>query len=255
MKFTTKSSEVQRGPENYLRNFKKDAETKVRFLQDVDDWEEFWEHYSTDRKSFPCTGERDTCPGCTSDNEEVAKASRKYGTYVYYVKDGRTYPHRVPVGLRDAVERRKINSGGTNTDRDYIVIRSGKGFETSYELERDEKYDMDLEAQLATQKHTINDILTEAYEAVWGIGSATVDEKPEKEVKGAHPKREAVTKEEPEEVPPTKPAEEDVVVDEAHLRGMSFVQLTQLATNAGLAIPDNIEDKDGMLDFILAAAG
>lgn len=248
MKFTTKASEVVRGPENYLRNFKKDAETKVRFLQEVGDWEEYWEHYSADRKAFPCTGERETCPGCTSENEEVAKASRKYGTFVYYVKEARTFPHRVPVGLHDSVERRQIASGGTNTDRDYIVIRSGKGFDTQYELERDEKYDMDLQAQLDTQKLSINDILIEAYEAVWGKGSAS-----EPDSDGGK-KTKPVAKAD-EEIPPTEPAEEDVVVDEATLRGMSFPQLVTLATNAGLKVPDEVEDKEDMLDFLLAAAG
>ena len=251
MKFTTKASEVVRGPENYLRNFKKDAETKVRFLQEVGDWEEFWEHYSTDRKSFPCTGDRETCPGCTSDNEEVAKASRKYGTFIFYVKEGRSFPHRVPVGLKDKVERRNANSGNTNTDRDYIVIRSGKGFETEYELERDEKYDMDIEAQLETQKLTINDILIEAYEASWGIGSATADVEETPAPKAAAKR----AKEEPEEVPPTEAAQDDVEVDEATLRGMSFIQLATLATNAGLNVPDSIEGKEEMLDFLLAAAG
>lgn len=82
MKFGQKKKDAPDvGSGKYLRNWKK-GETKVRFLDESDDWIAFREHYTRDRKSFPCTEERDTCLGCQSPDEEVAKSSRKYAAQV-----------------------------------------------------------------------------------------------------------------------------------------------------------------------------
>lgn len=164
MRFGTKKSETTETESDglYLRNFK-DGDTIVRFLQETDDWIEFREHYTADKKSYPCTRERDTCPGCNSDNEEEKRSSRKYATNVYVVKGNFTAPFRVPISLAKKMFTRSERNEGTITNRDYVVIRSGKFLETEYDVESDDKYKVDLKALLA-DGGDIEEILGKAFE-------------------------------------------------------------------------------------------
>src|SRR6266702_5978215 len=119
MKFGQKRSEAPEetdGTGNYLRSFRK-GETKVRFLQETGEWIKFNEHYTEDNKSFPCTEDTRSCPGCTSESERTQRRSRRYGTYVHLVKNNTTLPFKVPPSLSNRLEARAERNGGTLLNR------------------------------------------------------------------------------------------------------------------------------------------
>ena len=64
---------------SFIKYFRK-GETTVRFLEPAtDEWTKYFEHYSASKqRTYPCTGERDTCPGCTSDDKREQQASCRF---------------------------------------------------------------------------------------------------------------------------------------------------------------------------------
>lgn len=129
----------------YLRSFKK-GETLVRFLEEVDTWIFFREHYNEKGRAFPCTNDRDTCPGCTSDDERVSKSTRKYATNVLVLRDDHkdyVAPYRVPIGLAESMFGKSERNHGTILDRDFLVMRTGSSLQTNYEVDPDDKYELD----------------------------------------------------------------------------------------------------------------
>ena len=168
MKFGQRKADAPEEPSGdgmYLRAFK-DGDTKVRFLQETDDWIVFREHYLSG-KSFPCTGERDSCPGCSHPDESVQKASRKYATNVWLPKNNVVLPFRIPISLAKSLFTRSEKNDGTITNRDYVIMRSGKGLDTEYDVDSDEKYSVDIPSLLA-QGMDIQDVLQTSYDEVWG---------------------------------------------------------------------------------------
>src|SRR6478752_5758087 len=147
---------------NYLRNWKKGA-NKVRFLEEADDWTEFREHYTLEGKSFPCTRDKSSCPGCTHENERVQKASRKFGTNVFLPGSNVVLPFRMPVKVKESMDTRTQTNGGTILNRDYIIYRQGEGMDTSYDVDTDDKYEVDV-PELLKQALNIEGILQEAFE-------------------------------------------------------------------------------------------
>ena len=233
MQFGTKkadaTTQVVDGGEvlKYLRNFR-EGDNEVRFIDEVDDWISFSEHYSTDNKSFPCTMNRDSCPGCTSEIEKVQRASRKYATNVKLVSNGMVLPFRIPMSLAKKLFNR-AERNGTITNRDYIVMREGKGLDTEYDLEQGDRGEVDLSA-LREQSMDIEEVLVTAYEEVWG----------------------PINQEEKEEEIPFD-ASDDVEIDEATIRQMKRDQLIALATENEIDIDTDGSRKE-ILETILEAA-
>lgn len=243
MKFGTKRSEVSESVENgeykpYLRNFKP-GETTVRFIFECDDWIMFWEHFTPEGKSFPCTQERSTCPGCTSDIDSMKRASRKYATNVMLVENNTVLPWRIPVSLSKRLFNRSERNG-TITNRDYVIMREGKGLDTEYDVEQDDKYAVELD-ELRTQAHDIEQVLMTSYNEIWGE-EAQKAAKAEKEQKA----QEAAQ----EEKPPFDASEE---IDEETLRKMDRSELIQLAKHHDIKI-DVDGSKAEILESILESA-
>jgi hypothetical protein len=243
MQFGTKKSDVVDGQMNdgeflpYLRNFR-EGDNEVRFIEEVDDWTAFAEHYTPEAKSFPCTGDRNTCPGCTSDNEKMARASRKYATNVKLVQNDMVLPFRIPMSLAKKLFNRAERNGSI-TNRDYIVMREGKGLDTEYDLEQGDKSEANL-AELRGKSHDIESILKTSYEEVWG----DINDKPKKKEVAQEPVQ--------EEKPPFD-ASGDVEIDEATLRAMSRSDLIALAASNSITV-DEDGSKGEILDTILASA-
>jgi hypothetical protein len=241
----------------YLRNFK-DGDTVIRFIEEPDDWIVFREHYTTDRRSFPCTEDRDSCPGCTSDIESVQRATRKYGTNLWLVKQDVVLPFRIPMSLAKRVFSRAERNEGVITNRDYVVMKSGKGMDTEYDIESDERYNVNLK-DLMAKALDVQEILSASYDEIWG----------EKEdspiVKAAKPARERkvyiedLDDEDKKEEFPSEPdpaAEEDagpVVIDEDALYEMGLVELKDLAKRAKVKIPSTAKKSDVIRALISAS--
>jgi hypothetical protein len=264
MRFGTKKSEAPEEFDNdglYLRNFK-DGEQKVRFLQETDDWIEFREHYTSDRRSFPCTRDKDTCPGCTSDDEDVQRSSRKYATNVHVVKGNYVAPHRIPISLAKRMFARAERNDGTITNRDYIVMRSGKGLETDYDVEADDKYEVNIKALLKDGKD-IEEILAKSFEEN-APGQAAKPAKAsrfEKDDEGDEvvPRSaRRVVKDDEDEIPSeTKSSaaeDDDLVLDEDALIDMTIPELKAIAAKAEVDIPAGAK-KSTIIRLLLDEAG
>lgn len=259
MKFGTKKAEIIE-PSRYLRNFKK-GETKVRFLQEVSEWTGFREHYikiEGQTRSFPCTGDRERCPGCSSEDPEVQNAPRKYGTYLKLIESDRVLPFRIPARLADRMESRALRNEGTITNRDYTIYREGTGFNTEYDVEQAGAYELNIEA-LIKDTDPIEDILANSFTDLWGETEQFEQDKPVKVRPLAERTEDPWTekvKEQPEEFP-SKPrsrkkkgAEEDVEYDEITIRKMTKDELLRLYDVANLEVPPNA-DTDALAEHLI----
>ncbi len=239
MRFSTKNKNVIDTPktDDYLRSFQR-GETKVRWLEEIDEWEFFREHYTMENKSFPClTDNKDVCPGCTSENERVRKSARKYATNILNVDSGQVYPVRVPVSLKNKMETRGERNGGTITSRDYTVIRVGTGLETDYDVDQEPKYDVDLAMYLKSAKD-IPTILEKTFASLFGD--------PDEYVR-THQARNAVVQ---QPTPVVEEEEDELEITEEELREMDLTQLKELASEVNVNI-DGIEDRKVIIDRLL----
>ena len=253
MKFGTKRKHVVETEYNndYLRNFK-EGETKVRFLEEPDEWTQYHEHYTRDRKAFPCTEDTLSCPGCTSDDDQVQRRSKKYGTYVLLVDPNLVLPFKVSVRLSNRLSTRAERNGGTLLNRDYIIIRSGEGLKTDYDADQDEKYTINIDEQLnKTGGKTIPDILESMFTEVWG--NPDQFEPKQRDYKDPRPKA--------DDTPPpwettekSEPDPDDQEVTEAELRAMNRSQLEQIYKNSGWDGFNEDWSKAELLDAIIKQA-
>ena len=166
MPFGKKASqyEKERGDENevWIKGFR-DGETRVRFLMVPDDMITYREHYAEAPIGyFPCSEEKD-CVGCQDDSQQVRQRTRRFATLalndrgqqqVYKVGS------RVHRSLKSKEQRLQTTGGGSITDRDYVVVRSGKNFnDISYDIEPGEKYAVEF----TEEPYDIGQILEQAY--------------------------------------------------------------------------------------------
>lgn len=173
------------GESNYIRNLPKGT-TLIRFLDEMGDWAEYYEHYD-EKIGFPCTRDRTTCPGCTSPDEKVRKRGLKYATNIYFIKEDQVAPVRIPVSLARKFDNR-AQRRGTITDANYYVVRSGEGLRTQYDAELDDVTDFDF-TQYESKKKNINNLLKEAFddylEKISASEEATVEEEAKPEASDA----------------------------------------------------------------------
>jgi hypothetical protein len=221
----------------YLRTFK-DGDTTVRFLEETDDWIQFREHYTRDRKSFPCTGDKWSCPGCTSDDEEVSRSSRKYACNVYVVKGGYVAPYRIPITLAKKMFTRSERNDGTVLNRDYTVMKTGKGMDTDYDVEQDDKYTMDVKT-LLKDGQDIEEILQASFNEIWG----SVDD-PKPRANAEESKPEDLPSEAERDSDDSDSVQENVVIDEDALYDMELPDLRDLAVKAGVDVKSNARKSD-----------
>lgn len=251
MKFGEKKKNAPDEPSGdgmYLRNFK-DGEVVVRFLEPTDEWIVYREHYTADRKSFPCTGDRDSCPGCTSDDEQVARSSRKYATNLWLPKNDLVLPFRIPVSLAKRMVAREERSDDGITNRDYVVMRSGKGLDVEYDVEADDKYSVDL-APLLAQGKDIQEILEISYNEIWGEPKTSKLAQPKEE----KPRRAPKEKEEfPSETESSADEDENLEIDEEALYDMGLDELLVLADKAGLVVKTDSK-KSEVIRALIAAS-
>ena len=196
----------------------KSGETVVRFVDEIDSWTQFTEHYNSDGHWYPCTKDN-TCTGCSSDSEKERKKSTKYATNVYLTKTGDVRAYKIPVTLANALERRAERNNGTITNRDYAILKSGSGMETTYDVDQEQKYDLDIN-DLRKQGADIEDLLRERFEEVVGVTAA--QEGGEKE-----------------EFPFEKAADNAAVeIDVKQIQRMSIAELRDLAADADVDISE-----------------
>lgn len=199
-------------------------EIRVRFLTGPEKWFKYFEHYSDETKYFPCIG--DGCPGCGSSSEKVQRKSKRYLANVLDVKEGRVVPLKIPMKLANRLITRYERYGNTMTDRDYILMSSGTGFDTEYDLDPMDKSDVDLSRyQLIDLREVLVDAYSEAFGTTEPAESKTVETKESDEVpfdKGS----------------PEKEADEDSedYITEEQMKKMGRPELNELAEALGLVV-------------------
>lgn len=225
----------------------KSGETKVWFLEELNDWTTYYEHFNQSKQRFyPCTGDKENCPGCTSDVEDERSASKRYlvncrvGSYVDLYK--------IPASLIDSITRAADRDSGSLMKRPFLVIKTGKGKNgTNYDFDREEResYPGELDEDLGKiQDH--QEALRAAYEEVWG----PIED--EAEAPQTKPRRRSPAKPKPEEPPAQKPTdddppsepqpeepgaeEEDEVLSEDQVRAMSADDLLDLYERCGIEV-------------------
>ena len=215
----------------------KGGETVVRFIDEMDSWTQFTEHYNSDGHWYPCTKDS-SCTGCSSSNEKERKKSTKYATNVYLVKTGDVRAYKIPITLANALERRAERNNGTITNRDYAILKSGSGMDTTYDVDQESRYELDLD-DLRKQGSDIEDLLRERFEEV--VGVTATQEGGEKE-------------EFPFEEAAAEQSSAAVEIDIKQIQRMSIAELRDLAADADVDISEAEGKKEITASIIKALA-
>jgi hypothetical protein len=199
-------AESYSGDDIWIKGFK-EGSTRVRFLQPTGSWVTYREHYSEGPGFFPCSEDTSTCPGCTDSSEKVQKRNRRYAMNCLG-ESGRIDVHKVGSRLYKTLKAREQRLE-TIMDRDYTIVRSGKGLDTVYDVDPGDKYALDDADTL--ELHDIGKILGEKYnealeayglEPEFDEGDDPVAEKVVEKAATAKPKPDEQPDKEPEPAPP-----------------------------------------------------
>lgn len=243
----------------YLR----DGDNQLRILQEVDEWTWFWEHYNPlSQASFPCPRDvsRDPvemCPGCSSENDRMKRASHRAAFNVLHSFNGVEYvdAYKVPVTVAQKLENRAERIG-TITDRDYIIRRyKGAGDRYDFDVEGTTPAPVDLRK---SEWKDIEELLQTAWTDSWGEGpqaranqQATRDGETERAVTSKVRATIAPKEVQPEE-PPFEPPEEREY-QEDYLRGLPREELVLLVKNEmGAEVPGALGTSDEIVDWLIA---
>lgn len=116
------------GSDNRLKRIPKDEPLVVRFIQEPDEWFEFFEHWddSTNRPVI-CA---DDCEYCADD----VRVSKRALASVVVIAEGKVEPLVLPSTLVNRLLTR-YDKYHTMIDRNYELIRTGNGLDTEYDVE------------------------------------------------------------------------------------------------------------------------
>lgn len=259
MKFGTRQADVTEpdSGSKYPKYFKEGA-TQLVFLDEFDDWYKFFDHYSSElRKSFPCTGERDTCPGCTSENVKEQKASGKYLVNALNPKTGFVDLYKMPYSTI-AQFQRYYDKESTLLGRIYEIYRGKDGNgQTTYTVDREDKY-RHTDDSVFEKKQDFEEALMRQYVEAWGEEpddsespvQSVPKEKLDKPVKKS--KKDAPKKSRDEEPIPFEDESDEIELSEDQLAKMDANELRGLFDMAGLDIPST-NDADELRTLLLEA--
>jgi hypothetical protein len=232
----------------------KPGEYRMRFLDETDDWIMYWEHYNPTPGGFPfpCTGDKKTCPGCTSGIEKMEKASPKYAVNAKIGEFVDIY--KFPTKFFNKMEIRSERNGGTITDRDYMVTRIGNDTSTDYDIDMLSKSDLDK--SLLQKRRDIQKSLEAAFYEAWpdfkpeNAQDAVQEENQDAKEQYDKGMRQAHGYDEPKPEAAPEPAGEKEVT-EAELRAMTPDDLKILCKNEQINLPDNLETTNQIVDWML----
>lgn len=139
----------------WIKNFRA-PETRIRILDHIEDWVHYFEHFNPDAKSFACTEDK-TCLGCNHPDPETSKRSNRWAFNALDDK-GNLNIYKVGPSVYDPFESRQARLG-TLSDRDYIIVKTGSGMQTKYQIDPGEKYPVDKQEKLID----ISQIITDYY--------------------------------------------------------------------------------------------
>ena len=266
----------------YLR----DGDTTLRFLEEPTEWTEYWEHFDKNsQRSYPCTNQRDTCPGCvlkTKDEEEAERDNRQprvWGAQKRYLvnalgSNGYVDLWKMPGSLMPSLQR-YADRFGTITDREYTLSKFEANGRTQYDAERGDKDFIDL-SPYRNKMADHEAALQKAWIEVFGAppeetleAAPAVSSKPTPTAESAADDKVSSwgAKAAEDDVPPSEPAgsaEAEQEIDtaaereilESDLRQMSPDEIKTLIDQAGLPpIPFESDDSNELADYLIAQLG
>lgn len=267
------------GGGGFMKYMKK-GDNQVWILDEPKDWVYYWEHFNPSGFPFPCTNDRTSCPGCTSEVEKMKKPSRKIAFNAY---DGQyTNVYKVPKTVADKLETR-YERRQTITDRPYtitqLVTQVGNKTNYDYDIEAGSPDDMEIDLSETEQyKRDPEELLAQAYEDAWGDDakvrntkatakeaedtsslkaklqrSAAVQRQLDEEAPTRDKETVEVTPDLPKEAPSSKTVEQEKIVTEDELRRMDPWDLVKLCKDEGFGTPpqDVAETTDKIVDWML----
>lgn len=161
-----KKLEESSGNKTFIRPIHKDGVT-VRFLEEIDQWYGYREHYDVGlRRYYPCVDES-TCAGCLDPS---VNRSMRYLTNALNVNTDSVLALKIPVSLMNRLVTR-YEKYGTIIDRDYDLMRSGTGLKTEYDLSAEAPSAMKLDKY---ELHDLEGLLEDSWNEVFGDDSEDV---------------------------------------------------------------------------------
>ena len=152
----------------YIQSVKAGKDLRVRFLTQPNEWLKYKEHYSEATRFFPCTNDAN-CPGCQSANEKLKRTSVRFVCNCLDVSQGRVIPLKLPLDLANRLITRYERNGNEMTNRDYTLLRTGSGLDTEYDVEQEDKSNVDV-SRYADQFHDLEALLVQQFEEAFGAG-------------------------------------------------------------------------------------
>lgn len=229
------SLEASSGDQIWIKQIPSDGEMTVRFLQEMDSWFEFREHWGDSVKSyFACVGKDNDCPGCNGATEQDQRTSKRYLVNALDVETGRVIPLKLPVDLVNRLETR-WDRYETITDRDYLLSRTGKGLNTTYDLDPQSPDALDV-SRYEDQLHDPQEILEKQWSDAWEN-----NDKPK-----------ATTASKPDVAEDTD-IEDEVELTESDIRNMKVAELEEVCEKLGIDVDPDWRKAD-LVDAILAQA-
>ncbi len=256
MKFGKSAAEAATEPgrggdgQSFIK-YLKAGDNYLQLIEEPDSWVYYWEHYNPGGYPFPCTNDRDTCPGCTSDDEKMSKASRKIAFNAISEYDGKDYTNvwKVPKSVADKLKMR-YERNGTVVDRPFLITQYKKdnGF-YDYEVEGQDKKILGSDSQDNwTDPETL---LAQAYEEAWGDDSKAK----QTSAKVQQASKEAGLQEKLAEAKSKLSVvrDEPKKVTEKELRAMEPWDLLALCEKEGFGTPPkaNSQSTDDIVDWML----
>ena len=151
--------------EAWIKGFK-DGVTRIRIVQELPTWIKYQQHFSKVAFYFPCSKDKD-CVGCLYPDElnDEGEPKKSY-QYAFNALDekGNKNIYRLGTNAFKILQSRHQRLG-TLTDRDHNIVRSGKGFDTTYIPEPGDKYEVDLPEELIDIQNALALKYEEAREA------------------------------------------------------------------------------------------
>lgn len=224
----------------WVRQIPSDGEIQVRFLTDPEgNWFEYREHWGQSVKSYyACVGKDENCPGCLSDSEQDKRTSKRYLVNVLDVEAGRVIPLKLPVDLVNRLQTR-LDRNGTLTDRDYILSRTGKGLNTIYDLDPQDKDSLDVD-RYKSDLHDLEKVLIDQWNDAWNSDKKDKSTKATTEVAGTPVDNES-------------DEDQEVVLTEDDIRNMDRDELEEVAQELNIPAYDEMSRGD-LISAILDSA-
>lgn len=172
--------------------------------------------------------------------------------------EGKVGLYKIPASLIERLIRRS-DKNSTITDRDYIIIKTGKALNTEYDVESGDRAQIDLIAyrdQFTSHEKALGDAFVE----VWGKLPSDPDDNQDAKSDGPPWEEDAKSSVGSQDGPPPSEPQrgkdapvEDEVLGEDEIRDMSKRQLLALSERAGLKVDDPDISQEDLAEFILTA--